>query len=193
MRTAVFLDRDGTVMEDEGYLCECSGIRVFPFSATAIRRLNDADVAVVVVTNQSAVARGLCTVDQVESVNRAMLERIEAEGGRIDAVYWCPFHPEGSVEKYSRPSSMRKPSPGMLHQAARELKLDLRKSVMIGDKLSDIAAGKAADCRTILVRTGYGKESLTRINADRIHPDHVVADLREAVDLWLQIRPDGHY
>ena len=187
MKPAAFLDRDGTIVQDGGYACDYRRIRVYPFSGVSIRRLNDVGIPVVVVTNQSAVARGICTAEQVEAVNHWIHSRLIDEGARIDAFYWCPFHPEGSVPAYAKSSRMRKPAPGMLKLAAREMDLDLGKSVMIGDKLSDVAAGEAAGCRTILVRTGYGESESKRFEEDGIHPRHVAGDLQEAVSLWLEI------
>ena len=192
MKSAVFLDRDGTIVRDGGYSCDYRRISIYPFTTASIRRLNDAGIPVVVVTNQSAVARGICTPEQVEEANQWIRSRLSDEGARIDAFYCCPFHPEGRVPGYVKTSPMRKPAPGMLQLAAREMDLDLGKSVMIGDKLSDIAAGAAAGCRTILVRTGYGESESNRVEEAGIHPRHVAVDLREAVSLWLEIMGTGN-
>ena len=192
MKPAAFLDRDGTIVQDGGYPCDHRRICIYPFTTASIRRLNDAGIPVVVVTNQSAVARGICTSQQVEAVNQWIRSRLMDEGARIDAFYWCPFHPEGSVPGYVKTSPMRKPAPGMLQLAAREMDLDLQKSVMIGDKLSDIAAGAAAGCRTILVRTGYGESESNRVEEAGIHPGYVADDLREAVSLWMEIMKTSH-
>lgn len=187
MRPAAFLDRDGTLIEDRGYICSFQQVRVFPFAAEALRRLRRAGFVTVLVTNQSAVARGICTPEQIESLHVRLRAILAGESAFIDAVYWCPFHPRGRIPEFSMESDMRKPQPGMLLQAARELDLDLSSSLMVGDKPADIAAGKAAGCATALVRTGYGTEAEISTEWDP-RPDMVADDLLDAVTRWLDSR-----
>lgn len=153
-RIAVFLDRDGTINEDPGYLHQPEQLRLFPGAARAIASLNGYGVPVVLVTNQSGIARGYYDEEQFWRVQERMVALLAAEGAHLDAVYLCPHHPDGLVEAYRVACHCRKPAPGMLQQAARELDLDLRRSYMIGDKLSDVEAGAAVGCRTVLVTGG---------------------------------------
>jgi D-glycero-D-manno-heptose 1,7-bisphosphate phosphatase len=182
MKRAVFLDRDGTLIEDRGYIAEFSQVGFFPFAAAAVRELNRAGYLVIVASNQSAVARGLCTEDQVVRLHRRLQEHFRGLGADIAAFYHCPFLPGASVRAYRRVSPLRKPEPGMLLQAARDHGLDLARCFMVGDKADDIEAGRRAGCRTVLVRTGSGGESETRFAAGR-GPDFTVADLGEAARL----------
>jgi len=185
VKPAAFLDRDGTLIEDRGYICTFDQVHIYPFSGQALRRLNAAGIAVVLVTNQSAVARGICSCDQVESLHLRLRETLAAESACIDAVYWCPYLAGGKVPRFALESPMRKPAPGMLLQAARDLGLDLSRSIMVGDKLSDMAAGKAAGCRTALVRTGNGKAAEAAASHGPACPDFVADDLLQAVTRWL--------
>jgi D-glycero-D-manno-heptose 1,7-bisphosphate phosphatase len=157
LRPAVFLDRDGTINEDVDYLRHPDQMRLIPGAAAAIARLNKRGLAVIVVTNQSAVARGLLTEDGLAAVHAHLTGLLAAEGAHVDGIYYCPHHPEAPDADYRRDCDCRKPAAGMLLQAAREHGLDLAASVMIGDSLRDLEAGKSAGCKSlILVRTGHG-------------------------------------
>lgn len=155
MVRAVFLDRDGTINIEKDYLCHIDDFEFIPGTPEAIRRLNQAGFLVIVVTNQSGVARGYYTEEDVEILHRQIDRHLALSGAHVDAWLYCPHHPSGRGS-YGLPCSCRKPLPGMLTEAARRYDIDLTNSIMIGDKLDDIAAGQAAGCRTILVRTGYG-------------------------------------
>lgn len=155
MRGAAFLDRDGTINVEKEYLYQTKNFEFIPGAIEAIRLLNNAGVLVVVVTNQSGVARGYYSEDDVENLHRYIAAELKLSGAHIDGWVYCPHHPDGRGS-YSLPCNCRKPLPGMLHEAARRYKIDLNKSTMIGDKRADIEAGVAAGCNTILVRTGYG-------------------------------------
>ncbi|MDY0296302.1 MAG: HAD family hydrolase [Acidobacteriota bacterium] len=185
MRPAVFLDRDGTLIEERGYICSFEQVSLFPFVPEALRHLRAAGFCVVLVTNQSSVARGICSVEQVKTLHNRLLDVLENQGVCIDAVYWCPFHPRGKVAEFSVESHLRKPAPGMLFQAAADLELDLSRSLMIGDKYTDLAAGAAAGCHTALVRTGYGAKTELALAAGELKPDLVADDLLEAISRWL--------
>jgi D-glycero-D-manno-heptose 1,7-bisphosphate phosphatase len=182
-RPAVFLDRDGTIIWDPAYLTQLTQLRLLRGAASAIRLLNRSGFAVVIATNQSGVARGLLTEETLRTIHEALLVRLRRRGARIDAVYYCPYHPEAEVPEYRVDSDCRKPAPGMLLQAARELDLDLSRSYSIGDSARDLEAGRRAGCKTVLVLTGSGRR--TEANWARAwQPDHVAADLRAAVT-WI--------
>ncbi len=183
MTRAVFLDRDGTLIENRGYICELSQALVFPFAANAVRRLNRAGYRVIVVSNQSAVARGICSEEQLRALHRGLREHFADQGAEIAAFYYCPFLADAVLPAYRQESPLRKPAPGMLLQAAGEHGIDLAASFMVGDSLDDIEAGRRAGCRTVLVRTGHGDESESRLAATGPRPDHIVADLAAAAAL----------
>lgn len=181
MRTTVFLDRDGTLIEEENYLSDPAGVRLLPGAAAALRRLREAGFACVVVTNQSAIARGMLTEATLAEIHEEMERQLAAEGAALDGCYHCPVAPVGPDRRVVEHPD-RKPGPGMLLRAARELDLDLASSWMVGDLISDLLAGRNAGVRgTILVRTGYGAQ------VDPADPavDHVVDDLPAAAELVL--------
>lgn len=157
MKRAVFLDRDGTINIEKEYLYQIADFEFIPGVPEAINMLNQAGFVVVVVTNQSGVARGYYTEDDVEKLHHHIARELERFGAHVDAWLYCPHHPDGRGS-YALPCHCRKPLPGMLQDAAVRYDLDLANSIIIGDKLADIGAGNAAGCRTMLVRTGYGAE-----------------------------------
>ncbi|MDD2853260.1 MAG: D-glycero-beta-D-manno-heptose 1,7-bisphosphate 7-phosphatase [Desulfuromonadaceae bacterium] len=167
MNSAVFLDRDGTINVEKDYLYLVSDFEFIPGAPEAIRLLNDADLLVVVVTNQSGVARGYYTEEDVEQLHRHITSELAIYGAHIDAWLYCPHHPSGRGS-YSLPCNCRKPLPGMLHEAARRYDIDLEHSTMIGDKRADIEAGQSAGCNTILVRTGYGEEEVLHVGPETV-------------------------
>lgn len=186
---AAFLDRDGTLNVDVGYPDSLEKIALIPGAVEAVRLLNRAGYRVVVVSNQSGVARGYFNEARVEEINRGVAEMFAREGARIDGFYYCPHLPEAEVARYRRECDCRKPAPGMLRQAAREMPLDLSRSLIIGDKYSDIAAGKALGLRAILVRTGEGARQHARYGADDAvpQPDYVAGDVLDAVRWLLEV------
>jgi D-glycero-D-manno-heptose 1,7-bisphosphate phosphatase len=171
-RRAVFLDRDGTLMEEVHYCNDPARVRVFPGVAEALTRFRHAGWLVVVVTNQSGLATGKITTSQYEAVHGELMRQLN---GQVDAVYFCADHPQG-------PTARRKPGSGMLFEAATEHGINLSQSWMIGDKDVDVACGRGAGCRTILVRTGYGA-AMADTGAD-LEVDDVV----KASDLILALR-----
>jgi D-glycero-D-manno-heptose 1,7-bisphosphate phosphatase len=191
MRRAAFLDRDGTLIQDRGYICDFAQVGFFPFAAAAVRQLNRAGYLVIVVSNQSAVARGFCTQEQVTGLHQRLQAHFREQGADIAAFYHCPFLADGRVAAYRRESPLRKPAPGMLLQAAAEFGLALDESFMVGDKADDIEAGRRAGCRTVLVRTGYGRESEIRLMADGARPDFVADDLAAAATVIVASAVDG--
>jgi len=178
LRRAVFLDRDGTITEEVGYLNHISRYRLLDAVAAAIRRLNEAQIPVVVATNQSGVARGYFPASLVGQVHELLITDLAEEGAHLDGVYYCPHVAADDC-------ACRKPKTGMLDQAAAELQLDLRRSYVVGDRSADIALAHRAGCRSVLVRTGYGEGELAWHAKDwPRQPDFVAADLRQAVD-WI--------
>ena len=166
----MFLDRDGTIIEDVGYLEALAQVSFYPWTIDAIRALNRAGLPVVVVTNQSGVARGRFTEAFVDETHRYLDTRLAAGGARVDAYYHCAHHVQGSVPAYTRPCDCRKPGRGMIDQAARDLGLDPARSFVVGDKWLDVQLGRAVGARAILVRTGMGAEQ------EREPPPGVTAD-----------------
>ncbi len=155
---AVFLDRDGVVIKDTHHLHSIKDVELLPKAAEAIRKLNEKDYKAIIITNQPVVARGLCTEEEAIEINNYIKELLLKENARIDAVYYCPHHPTaGDNPKYTKVCECRKPKPGMILQAARDFKINnLEECFIVGDTTGDIKAGKAAGCKTILVKTGYG-------------------------------------
>jgi D-glycero-D-manno-heptose 1,7-bisphosphate phosphatase len=152
----VFLDRDGTMIEDVGYLDSLSRVAFYPWTVDAIRMLNRAGLPVVVVTNQAGVARGFFSEAFVQETHRFIEAHLEAGGARVDAYYYCPHHADGRVVAYSRHCECRKPGRGMIDQAVSDLGLDPARSFVVGDTWLDIGLARAAGARGILVRTGAG-------------------------------------
>jgi D-glycero-D-manno-heptose 1,7-bisphosphate phosphatase len=157
LRPAVFLDRDGTINEDVGYLSALSHLTLYPWAIDAIRLLNRAGYPVVVVTNQGGIGRGVIAPDFLPAVHAEIGRRIAAGGAHVDGWYYCPHHPEAMVDELRAECHCRKPAPGMARAAARDLAIDLPRSWMIGDKWGDIQFGQAVGARAILVRTGWGR------------------------------------
>ncbi len=185
---AVFMDRDGCLTEEVGYVNHPSRIRLLPRTAEAVRRLNQAGVAAVMVTNQTGIARGYFSEETLHAANARMRTELEAGGARLDGVYVCMHHPTEGEPPYRADCDCRKPRPGLLNRAAAELGLDLRASVMVGDKFSDVAAGHAAGAAGVLVLTGYGRgEWEYARHAQDVKPDHVAEDLLDAVE-WALAR-----
>jgi D-glycero-D-manno-heptose 1,7-bisphosphate phosphatase len=183
-RPAVFLDRDGTIIREVDYLRSPDQVRLLPGAADAIKGLNEAGFAVVMATNQSGIARGLLTEDDLARIHAVVLRRLARHGARVDAVYYCPHHPEATVAAYRKRCRCRKPCAGMLRRAARELDLDLARSYVIGDRARDLEPGHRLRCTTILLRTGYG----AREEADwrrRWRPDFVADNLLAVAVLLL--------
>jgi D-glycero-D-manno-heptose 1,7-bisphosphate phosphatase len=185
-RPAVFIDRDGTLTEEVGYVNHPSRLRLLPRSAEAVRRLNEAGVAAVVATNQAGVARGYFSEDVLHAVNAALIAQLERAGARLDGLYVCLHHPSEGVPPYRAACDCRKPRPGLLVRAAQELGLDLAASAMVGDKASDLEPGRRVGARAVLVLTGYGRgEWEYRREHFTVPPDHVAGDLLDAVEWAL--------
>lgn len=180
---AVFLDRDGTIIEEVGYLDRPERVEFFPWTIDAIRVLNRAGLAVVLVSNQSGIARGFFSEAVVDDVHRRMSEMLAAGGARIDAYYYCPHHPAGSVAAYAQACRCRKPQPGMIERAVREFGVDPERSFVVGDKWLDVGLARAVGARGVLLRTGYGATE-ERNPPLGLTADLVAENLIEAVS-WI--------
>jgi D,D-heptose 1,7-bisphosphate phosphatase len=186
-RPAVFLDRDGTLNEEAGYVDRLERLILFPYVIDGIRLLRQMGYLVVVMTNQAGVAQGFYGEDFVEESWRYLAERARLGGARIDGHYYCPHSPDAVVEKYRVECECRKPKAGMAIRAAQDLNIDLRRSVVIGDRWRDLAVAKAIGGRGILVKTGYGATEAT-MPQPGITADAVCDNLIDAV-VWLQNHP----
>lgn len=183
-RPAVFLDRDGTLNEDAGYVHRVEDFVWIPGALDAVARLSQAGFAIVVVTNQAGVARGYYDEAAVHRLHDWMTARVARAGGRVDAVYFAPTHPAGTVAKYAVEHEDRKPGTGLFRRAIESLGLDPGCSVMVGDKASDLIPARQLGIATVLVLTGYGQTERATAPAD-----HVAADLAAAADWILTTRP----
>ena len=184
-RPAVFLDRDGTINEQMGYVNHLSRFQLLPGVARAIRSLNEAGLPVVVVTNQSGLARGYFPESLLEAVHAELHRLLAREGAHLDGLYICPHHPEAREERFRLDCDCRKPKPGLLERAAAELGLDLGRSYMVGDRWSDLRCGAAVGATTVLVLTGYGRGDAAYVGPGQtVQPDHVAEDL-EAAARWI--------
>lgn len=183
MKRAVVLDRDGTLIEEAGYLDRLERLVFFPYSVDAVRLLNQAGIVVVVATNQSGIARGLVEESFIHEAHDCITSRLGAGGARVDGYYYCPHHPDAVREAYRQRCDCRKPAPGLLHRAAEDLEIDLTRSFVVGDRWQDLDAGAAVGARGVLVRTGYGRitEASARPGAA---PAAVVDNLIQAVS-WI--------
>lgn len=185
LKPAVFLDRDGTINEQMGYINHLSRFVMLPGAAEAIARLNQAAMPVVVVSNQSGLARGYFPAELITQVHSKMEQELLAAGAFVDGIYICPHHPEAKEEKYRQACDCRKPKPGLLLQAARDLDLDLSHSYVVGDRWSDLKAAANCQAKGVLVRTGYGRGDEQYIGPQQeLQPHFVADDLAQAV-AWI--------
>lgn len=185
MNKAIFLDRDGVITQEPPYYAhKVSQLKLIPKSANAIRWLNENRFMVIIASNQAGIAHGYYREEDTLLFNQAMKERLAKEGAHIDAIYYCPHHPEARVEKYQTDCDCRKPKPGMLTKAGKDLNIDLKQSFVVGDKLSDMEAGRKAGCKTVLVKTGYGAEELKRNHVDC---NYIADNLYNAVERIISI------
>jgi D-glycero-D-manno-heptose 1,7-bisphosphate phosphatase len=181
-RRAVFIDRDGTISEEIGYVNHPSRYRVFPYAAEAIKQLNEAGWLAVLVTNQAGVARGYFTEDVIGAVHALLTAELEGGGARLDAIYYCPHHPTVGEPPYRFDCDCRKPRPGLIRRAAADLDIDLGASWMVGDRYSDTELARNAGTRAALVLSGYGRgEWEYQRAAWQYQPDLVAENLLEAV------------
>ena len=186
--TAIFLDRDGTLIHDPGYLNHPDQVQVIDGVAEALKEFQLLGYKRVVVSNQSGVARGVVSIEMLERIHDRLRELLAVKGASVDAIYYCPHHPDGTIPEYRKDSDWRKPKPGMLLAAAQEMDIDLSRSWMIGDNERDVEAGRSAGCKTILIgstASGNVVASETRPSADseKSKPDYVAVNIKEAVNI----------
>ena len=182
-RPAVFLDRDGTLSEERGFIDRLELIEIFPWTSDAIRLLNRAGFAVVVVTNQSAIGRGIIDLPFLQTVHDAFDRHLARSSARVDRYYYCPHHPDARLPEYRTVCRCRKPGPGMIEQATTDLGLDPSRSFMVGDRLIDVACGHAAGVRSLLVRSGHSAHR-GEAPPGLSEPDAILNNLMEAVG-WI--------
>jgi D-glycero-D-manno-heptose 1,7-bisphosphate phosphatase len=182
-RPAIFIDRDGTLSHEVGYVNHPSRFRLFPFAVDAIRTINQAGVLAVLVTNQAGVARGYFPESMIEEVHGRVREALDAGGAHLDGIYVCPHHPTEGQPPYRQDCQCRKPRPGLLRRAEQELGADLARSWVIGDRHGDLELAWTVGARAAMVRTGYGLGELTYQASRWKRPPDLVADhLLEAVE-----------
>jgi len=183
---AVFLDRDGVLNVEKNYLSRPEDLELFSFAAEAVRKINLSGYLAIVVSNQSAVARNLCTLEEVDIIHEKLIYELSRNNAHIDAIYFCPHYYDKDspdiLPEFNIDCNCRKPKTGMFLKAADDFGIDLAKSFMVGDTERDILAGRNAGCTTIGVRTGYGLEG------SRVEPDHMFDDLLKAVD-FITLEP----
>jgi D-glycero-D-manno-heptose 1,7-bisphosphate phosphatase len=182
MKRAVFIDRDGTLSEEVGYINHPSRFRLFPYAAPAIKLLNESGWLAIVTTNQAGVARGYFSEDMIQTVHAAMTGELERDGAQLDAIYYCAHHPSVGEAPYRFDCDCRKPKPGLISRAAREFEIDLAASWMVGDRYSDVELARNAGVNSAFVLSGYGRGEWEHQRAGwATQPDLVAADLFAAV------------
>ena len=186
-RHAVFIDRDGTISDEVGYVNHPTRYRVFPYSAEAVRLLNEAGWLAILVTNQAGVARGYFAEEMIAAVHNLLAQELERGGARLDAVYYCPHHPSVGEPPYRFDCDCRKPKPGLIRRAAEEFEIDLAGSWMVGDRYSDTELARNAGVRAAFVLSGYGRGEWEHQRAAwKEQPDLVAENLLEAVRKILE-------
>jgi D,D-heptose 1,7-bisphosphate phosphatase len=174
LKPAVFLDRDGVITEEIGYVTSLAELRIFPYAASCIKQIHEKGYYAIVITNQSAVARGLLSEEELQKINKHLIDET-----KVDAVYYCPHLEEGIIGKYRKKCNCRKPKTGLIEQACSEYAIDLEHSYLVGDRASDIMLGKNAGIKTVLLESGYGSQ---RLESD-VSADYVLKDLRDFIEI----------
>ena len=173
-KPALFLDRDGVLAKEISYITSVENLHIFPYAAECIRQIHEKGYYAIVITNQSGVARGLFTEDTLRDMNTFLKEMTG-----VDAIYYCPHHPNGDVDEYRKICKCRKPEIGLLEQACTDFDIDMNRSYMIGDRAGDILTGQRAGIKTVLLESGYG---LARLEQN-VTPDYIFVDLRNVIDI----------
>jgi D-glycero-D-manno-heptose 1,7-bisphosphate phosphatase len=178
---AVFFDRDGTLINDAHYLKDIKDLKLFEKTATALKKLNDKNIPAIMLSNQSGVARGYFSEETVQYLNNSLNNMLKEQNAHLDGFYYCPHHPDGNIPQYAINCDCRKPLTGLIKQAFGDFpQINTEKSYVVGDKICDIELGKNAGCKSVLVKTGYGKNEKFL----QILPDFIADDLEQAVD-WI--------
>lgn len=180
-QVGIFLDRDGTINDEVDFLRSPEELHLLDGSAEAIRELNECGWQVFVITNQSGIARGLLSEQQLAEIHTKLVSDLKSHNAHIDAIYYCPHHPDYGEAPYRKNCDCRKPNTGMIKQAAREFHIDTQKSFIVGDRMFDMQAGINSHMQTILVLTGYGKEELALCKQHNVHIDYIADNLAGAV------------
>lgn len=173
-KPTIFLDRDGVLTVEKSYVYSMDQLEIFPYAAECVTRIHQLGYYAIVITNQSGIARGLFSEEELQKMNQALIEKTG-----VDAVYYCPHFPQGIIKKYARICNCRKPQTGLIDKACADFKTDLIKSYMVGDRASDIATGQKMGLRTVLLESGYGT---ARLEKD-IKPDYILHDLRDVISI----------
>lgn len=188
MKRAVFIDRDGTISEEVGYINHASRFRLFPYSAAAIKLLNANGWLAILTTNQAGVARGYFSEDLIQTVHERMTEALGHGGARLDAIYYCAHHPSVGEPPYRFDCDCRKPKPGLLSRAAQDYDIDLSESWMVGDRHSDVQLARNAGVKSMFVMSGYGRgEWEHQRESWDVQPDLLAENLLEAVKLIVSV------
>lgn len=185
-KRAVFLDRDGTINKDVGYPNSFSLIEIFPYSFKAIRKINEAGLLAVIVTNQSGIGRGLIVEKDLHDIHQKLKEAFAEHSAHFDGIYYCPHYRFSSVPQYRKNCQCRKPKSGMALHAVAELNIDINNSYMVGDKVEDILFGVNIQASPILILTGFGQKSLLELKKKGVIPAYVAQNLLDAVNWILQ-------
>ena len=180
---AIFLDRDDTLIEDPGYISNPDQVKLLDSVPESLIQLKALGYKLIVVSNQSAVARGIIIEKKLEKIHDRLKQLLAEKDAFLDKIYYCPYHPEGVVPKYRKESNCRKPNPGMLLRAVVEMDIDLEQSWCIGNSNRDIEAGKRAGCKTILIDVPYRQKSIARLSKSDASPDYKAVNIKEAVNI----------
>ncbi len=187
LKPVVFLDRDGTINYDAGYVNDVDNFIIYPYTPQAVRMLNEAGYLVIVITNQSGLGRGFFNEDTLDEIHTYMVRALKQQGALIDGIYFCPHDPNAKIEKYKAVCTCRKPETGLIEMALKDFNIDKNRMYFVGDKHSDIMAGYKSGCKTIMVKTGYGKGDLIHKSSKwEVKPDMIADTLLDAVRFILQ-------
>ena len=187
LKGVVFLDRDGTINYDAGYINHVDNFIMYPYAAQAIRMLNKSGYYVIVITNQSGLGRGFFNEETLDEIHNYMVQSLKEQGANIDGIYFCPHDPNAKIEKYKAVCNCRKPETGLVEMAFKDFIIDKSKMYFIGDKHSDIIAGHKSGCKTIIVKTGYGKcDLINKSHKWEVQPDKIADTLLDAVKFILK-------
>ncbi len=186
MDKVIFLDRDGTINREDGYITRVDQIHLYEGAVPALRMLKEMGYRIVIVSNQAGVAKALLTEQALQEINNALLSMLKAEGILIDRLYYCPHHPEAVVPEYKKACECRKPKTGMVMRAVKELGVQVQGAYMIGDKLTDIELARNFGGRGILLLTGYGKEEIKKLDPQKHNPVYIGKDILDAVS-WIKM------
>lgn len=184
MNKAVFFDRDGTINEEAGYIRDLSNLKLIEGASVAIEKLRQNGYLAILITNQSGPARGYYNEKWVQTLNSTVQDLLVAEGTELDAMYYCPHLPDGTVKEYTKDCDCRKPGKALFMQAKEKFDIDLEKSFMIGDKATDVEAGHNAGCKGILLKTGYGEQVLKGEYQSIPNADYIAKDILDAAN-WI--------